>query len=87
MLLTKCAQVSALVHAGVAPHLINFVTAYLAPREARVVVDGTQSQPYTLANTVFQGTVFGPCLWNVFFAPVHMSITSDGYEANNLEVL
>ena len=32
-----------------------------------VIVDGQCSRPYTLSNSVFQGTVLGPPLWNVFY--------------------
>ena len=39
----------------------------LAPRTAHVVVGGTRSHDFTIENSVFQGTVLGPVLWNCFF--------------------
>ena len=38
----------------------------LHQKTARVVVGGKQSAPVTLADMVYQGTVWGPVLWNVF---------------------
>ena len=63
--------------AGVGPVYMNFIDAYLQPRRATVVVEGTMSDEMEIANTVFQGTVLGPPLWNTFFndvsaVPVHM---------------
>ena len=56
--------------AGVGSRYLNFLESYLAPRKGRVVVQGSFSEEFVLENNVFQGTVFGPPLWNVFFADV-----------------
>jgi hypothetical protein len=61
-LLLKCRR------AGVAPDMLSFLKSFLAPRTAHVVVDGEMSDPFVLDDTVFQGTVLGPPLWNTFFA-------------------
>ena len=53
---------------GVSRDFLNFFRNYLKPRVASVVVEGTQSEELVLENMIFQGTVLGPELWNVFFA-------------------
>ena len=62
ILLQKCRR------AGVSLDMLSFLKSYLAPRTASVVVDGKMSDPFVLDDTVFQGTVWGPPLWNAFFA-------------------
>ena len=34
-----------------------------------------------LVNMVYQGTVWGPCLWNAFFGDVVAATSSAGFEA------
>ena len=41
-------------------------------------MQGAFSEEVDLANTVFQGTVLGPPLWNSFFADVAMPARSTG---------
>ena len=52
---------------GVGTTLLNFLASYLSPRSGQVLVQGAYSDPYEISNTVFQGTVLGPPLWNTFF--------------------
>ena len=59
-----------LQQAGVGTTYLNFLDAYLAPRKGKVVVQGSSSEEFVLEDTVFQGTVLGPPLWNSFFADV-----------------
>ena len=59
-----------LQQAGVGTMYLNFLDAYLALRKGKVVVQGSSSEEFVLEDTVFQGTVFGPPLWNSFFADV-----------------
>ena len=54
--------------------------SYLAPREAVVVVEGARSEPYIIADMVFQGTVLGPMLWNMFLADISTFTASIGYD-------
>lgn len=56
----------------------SFLAHYLLPRTAEVLVGASKSAPFPLANMVFQGTVLGPCLWNIFFADVHEAAPSTG---------
>ena len=57
---------------------LNFLDAYLSPRVGQVVVHGARSEEMEIANSVFQGTVLGPPLWNIFFADVGTSANSTG---------
>jgi hypothetical protein len=63
--------------AGVHPELVELLRSYLSPREAKVVVNGQESRAYTIENQVYQGTVLGPPLWNVFFSDVSAVISSE----------
>ena len=63
---------------GVGATFLNFLDAYLAPRKGQVVVQGAFSDCFEIANSVFQGTVLGPPLWNTFFADVSTPASSTG---------
>ena len=56
----------------------KFLHDYLAPRIAEVIVSGTSSERYCMFDQVFQGTVLGPPLWNVFFADVRQALVKNG---------
>ena len=62
-------------------HNLNFLDSYLQPRRAQVMVEGAASDDFEIANTVFQGTVLGPILWNLFFADVSIPAQSTGGES------
>ena len=57
---------------GVGPLFLKFLDAYLSPRKGQVVVQGTYSDCFSIADSVFQGTIMGPMLWNTFFSDVAM---------------
>ena len=63
---------------GVCKLLLDFFQDFLAPRMARVAVDGSLSLEFVLQNMRFQGTALGPNLWNVYFADVHGSVERNG---------
>jgi len=63
---------------GVGATFLNFLDAYLAPRKGQVVVQGSYSDCFEIANSVFQGIVLGPPLWNTFFADVGTPASSTG---------
>ena len=67
-----------LQQAGVGSTYLNFLDAYLAPRRGKVVVQGSASEEFVLEDTVFQGTVLGPPLWNSFFADVAAPASATG---------
>ena len=64
---------------GVSPEMLRFLESYLRERRAAVLVEGKNSVWYTLANMIFQGTVLGPPLWNVYFADVS-SVIPEGFD-------
>ena len=64
--------------AGVGEFFLRFLNAYLQPRKGKVVVEDSMSDEFVLSNTVFQGTVLGPTLWNGFFADVCIPASSTG---------
>ena len=53
--------------------------AWLRDRPAKVVVAGKLSQDLTLSNMVFQGTVWGPLLWNVFYEDAATPVRKAGF--------
>ena len=59
---------------GLGSTYLRFLKSYLAPRTGNVCVGGKKSFDFVLADQVFQGTVLGPPLWNVFFKDVVTSI-------------
>ena len=60
--------------AGVSGDLLAFFISYLSPRSSQVVVNGKHSQSRNLQNTIFQGSVLGPLLWNLFFSDVSVAV-------------
>ncbi len=53
---------------GLCESMTGTIEAWLRERAAVVCVGGVQPACSMLRDMVFQGTVFGPCLWNVFSA-------------------
>ena len=53
---------------------------WLEPRTARVVVQGSVSDPVSMDNMVYQGTVLGPILWNVYYGDSCMAVRACGFE-------
>ena len=47
--------------------VVNFMDAYLDSRIGRVVLAAQCSDDMEIANSIFQGTVRGLPLWNLFF--------------------
>ena len=59
---------------GLPSTFLDFLNSYLMTREGLVRVEGALSEAMLLSNMVFQGTVLGPSLWNVFFADVAIEV-------------
>ena len=59
-----------LANAGLNDNLVNLLQDYLSIRAAYVLSNGEKSEQMGLENTVFQGTVLGPTLWNVSFKDI-----------------
>ena len=66
--------------AGASSTMVNFIAAWLRDRQAVAIVNGCGSDPYTLTNSVFQGTVLGPPLWNIHYADAGKAVASLGFE-------
>ena len=56
------------------PGIVNVLTSWLRERTAHVVVGGAKSVEILLRNMVFQGTVWGPTLWNVFYEDARRAV-------------
>ena len=52
---------------GIHLDIIKVIGSWLDSRRASVVVGGARSEPYLIKDMVYQGTVLGPTLWNLFF--------------------
>ena len=64
---------------GLHPRIVAFLSSWLEDRISRVVVAGAHSPDALLNNSVFQGTVLGSPLWNVFYADARHSVQDKGY--------
>ena len=60
--------------------LLNVLESWLQETCAEVVVNGCRSEKLCLQNMVFQGTVLGPMLWNVFYEDSSLAIRSQSLE-------
>ena len=56
------------------PSIIAVLTSWLRQRAARIVFGGSQSDDMWLRDMVFQSTVLGPILWNLFFEDARLPI-------------
>jgi len=56
------------------PAIIALLTSWLRNRQARVLVGGQFSESFDLSNMVFQGTVWGPTLWNMFYEDARRAV-------------
>ena len=71
--------VAKLVAKGMRPQMVRVVASWLETRRAHVVVEGSSSDATDLLNMVFQGTVWGPILWNCFFEDVRLAVADSGF--------
>ena len=68
-----------LEHQGVPQRWLKLFGSWLRQRQARVAVGGAFSEVLTLAHMVFQGTVWGPQLWNAFFSDACLPVRKHGF--------
>ena len=59
--------------AGLHEDIMAFLESYLKTRTSNVIVEGCHSADFLLEDSIFQGTVLGPKLWNVFFQDVSVA--------------
>jgi len=60
--------------AGTPQCMVKIIESWLQPRSAHVVVGGEKSDEMSLRDMVYQGTVWGPALWNMFFADARTAV-------------
>ena len=56
---SRCLLMGKLAQLGLPPRFLDFLNAYLLPREGFVRVEGALSDAMELANMIFQATVLG----------------------------
>ena len=71
--------ISKLQATGLHSDLVRVISSWLDGRDAYVVVEGVQSHPMKLSNMVFQGTVWGPVLWSVYYQDVERPVLKAGF--------
>ena len=64
---------------GVPEDWVKLFRSWLRRRDARVVVGGTYSEVMSLVDMVFQGTVWGPPLWNAFYQDARRAVRDAGF--------
>ena len=62
---------------GLDAQMLSVIRSWLRDRRGFVIVGGAQSR---LRNMVFQGTVWGPSVWNAFFGDCVVTIQSCGFD-------
>ena len=65
---------------GLHPGLLSLLNSWLEDRVSEVVVGGRRSQPEKLADSIFQGTVLGSPLCNVFYADARFAVNNLGFK-------
>ena len=79
----RCLLLGKLAQIGLPDIFLDFLNSFLLPREGKVRVESALSDAFELANQVFQGTVLGPPLWNVFFGDAASDIP-EGHQTANM---
>ena len=64
---------------GIHFRIVRMIGSWLAQRTAEVVVGGSRSRKIQMKDMVYQGTVWGPPLWNLYFADARIAIYAKGY--------
>ena len=64
---------------GIPSPLVAVLVSWLEARRAHVVVEGETSVTAILQDMVYQGTVLGPPLWNLFFKDARVAVEAAGF--------
>ena len=64
---------------GVPDAILMVIQSWLYERRARVAVGGKFSKEMKIQNMVYQGTVLGPPLWNIYYADAAMAVNIIGF--------
>ena len=62
------------------PKILAVLESWLQARKAKVIVDGESSFEFWLREMVYQGTVWGPPLWNIHFSDARQAIRASGFK-------
>ena len=54
--------------------LVRVIEDWLTGRKGQVIIEGVSSESFDLENMTFQGTVWGPALWNLFFSDAPLAM-------------
>ena len=54
--------------------LADVIADWLIGRKGQVIIEGVSSNDFDLMNMTFQGTVWGPALWNLFFSDAPLAM-------------
>ena len=65
---------------GVRDDIVRVFAAWLDERQALVVVGCKQAESFTLQNMIYQGTVWGPWLWNLFYEDAKTALHKHQYQ-------
>ena len=65
---------------GVPLRWVTVFASWLRARQAQVVVGGAYSDVMSLKDMVFQGTVWGPLLWNAYYKDSQKAVASAGFQ-------
>ncbi len=61
------------------PRIHRILLSWLTPRISQVVVGGARSRARPLRDSVFQGTVWGPPLWNCYYEDSSKAVAKHGF--------
>ena len=64
---------------GLHPRVVALLESWLEDRVSQVVVGGVNSPKEPLTDSVFQGTVLGSPLWNLFYEDARESVNKKGF--------
>jgi hypothetical protein len=62
------------------PDLVRVISEWLVGRIGEVIVQGSTSHAVRLSDMTFQGTVWGPALWNLFFSNAPLAVRRCGFK-------
>ena len=68
-----------LTQTGLHADVVGFLASWLFDSTSKVVVGGRTPGAEPLTDSVFQGTVLGPPLWNASFADSNRPLTKTGF--------
>ena len=69
-----------LQRSGLHRQVVALLESWLEERECTTLVGGNCSDRQILRNSVYQGTVWGPPLWNIHFSDARAAVQSVGFE-------